>query len=859
MLLRLLVALSPSIVIEGVRFSTITRKSLHFRSKTSTADPYGWDIQMNDVSKNSCYSLEEPRGSPIHSLRDTECVGYAKPSSKCRGGFPFYRFSAGSEDCIDCMEAGQCQLMCLSKGMDAAALVFSGDRRGAVECRCGATKNNMAVWGMLKAASADRQVNFGPVHSLLPPSTGSAVAMDDPRCRMVVFVYTDERESDGGIPSQFVETNGQDDFYIRSIVSGLADPGDVEDSSVEEMARVNRAMKERLELWLNKNPTGKVPADEMFVEQTSRVKHHTSPQCNNVNEPETCFESAVGAVLAANGWEETNPDGSYTSQYMTMMMSVSYVNWQSLFGVNVGNASQTIIQYKPSSYCSEGSNANNCPITCGKCGLYERSSQVASEFPTWLNENKDASTGIVTIPYVFDSANQFITPDIVSLTNNATAIWAAVTCVNFQQVAAAVPTASNAPYVLITAQTDSNGNPTGCLADPVGYPSPGSRPATINVGGCPQNKKPLGSLVHEFGHVLGMAHTQMRPDRDNYIQMNPAMVIPGYEPNFFLAPYDFDGDDGQYSPYDYGSIMQYTRTQAANPKFYNASDPHWSGTFELLQPLPAGVQLGQRNQLSASDIAEINSLYQCGNVLANTAHVTGPISSSQSQPVAPTQAPASSQENASLSPAQSQPVAVAPSQAPGSSQENSSLSPAQSQSVPPSQGAPSKPTLGSGGANGTTAAGSTVNVWDGWEENVKTIADGISGILESANITLSSDQVDLLQNLLDQEQKIYSDFDKAVTTQQFTSGWRNTVTGVAASVLKIIGVARASSEAFKAGRNPSKQGVLDSQSVQNLVKIIKNTQLVYEKFDAYSNSFFPSHDAKEMLKSRKARLVVFRR
>jgi len=314
--------------------------------------------------------------------------------------------------------------------------------------------------------------------------------------------------------------------------------------------------------------------------------------------------------MAANGWAIQTRDGSFTSEFMTAMMTISFDMWQTLFGAG----SDKVNNYSKSGFCSAANNAKNCPITCGKCKLYDRSSASASMYESWLATNKDSKTGVVTIPYVFDNANKFVTNTVKDMTRNATAIWAAVTCVDFKELDQ-VPKGER--YIIVTADVDANGNPSGCLADPVGLAPDADHPTRVNLGGCSENKRPLGSMIHEFGHVLGLVHTQMRPDRDRYITLNPAMVKQGFEPNFFLSPYAFDGDDGVYSPYDYGSIMHYTRTQAANAAKFQAGSTDWSGTFKLLQTLSAGVTLGQRDRISTLDVAEVNSIYQCNGVLAS--------------------------------------------------------------------------------------------------------------------------------------------------------------------------------------------------------------------------------------------------
>lgn len=162
--------------------------------------------------------------------------------------------------------------------------------------------------------------------------------------------------------------------------------------------------------------------------------------------------------------------------------------------------------------------------------------------------------------------------------------------------------------------------------------------------------------------------------------------------------------------------------------------------------------------------------------------------------------------------------------------------------------------------NGPNILGGGANVWDGWRDDMNTIQDSVNALLDSTNINLSSRQLDLIQSLLKSSQKVYWVFDTGVTSQKFDPNWRDTVTGIAVTVIKIIKDARAGLAAYKAGKNPSQESILDSKSINYLVKAVRATQKVYAKLDAYSRSILASHDAKEIvspkLKRNKAAAVV---
>ena len=104
-----------------------------------------------------------------------------------------------------------------------------------------------------------------------------------------------------------------------------------------------------------------------------------------------------------------------------------------------------------------------------------------------------------------------------------------------------------------------------------------------------------GSTIHEIGHVIGLWHEQSREDRDLFVTINWAKIIPGTEHNF--NQHIADGDD--IGAYDFGSIMHYPR---------NAFSVDGTDTITPIVAVPPGVTIGQRNGLSAGDIAAANTL-----------------------------------------------------------------------------------------------------------------------------------------------------------------------------------------------------------------------------------------------------------
>uniref|UniRef100_A0A0K0D7G0 Metalloendopeptidase n=1 Tax=Angiostrongylus cantonensis TaxID=6313 RepID=A0A0K0D7G0_ANGCA len=106
-------------------------------------------------------------------------------------------------------------------------------------------------------------------------------------------------------------------------------------------------------------------------------------------------------------------------------------------------------------------------------------------------------------------------------------------------------------------------------------------------------------VQHELLHVIGLWHEHMRYDRDQYVRVLRQNIAPGYESQFKKIS---SSESTVYGlPYDYRSIMHYSKTAFAIPGTI---------TMETRDPRYMNV-IGRQNDASRSDYLKVCQIYGC--------------------------------------------------------------------------------------------------------------------------------------------------------------------------------------------------------------------------------------------------------
>lgn len=119
-----------------------------------------------------------------------------------------------------------------------------------------------------------------------------------------------------------------------------------------------------------------------------------------------------------------------------------------------------------------------------------------------------------------------------------------------------------------------------------------------NIKIAPDQASNLMVLRHELGHTLGFAHEHSRPERDRFIRLNLANVIPGLRDQFSI----FTGPIITRGPYDIKSIMHY-KSYSTAPAGCSVYDP----TKPMLTTINGGAILN--TDLSTLDVQGVAKAY----------------------------------------------------------------------------------------------------------------------------------------------------------------------------------------------------------------------------------------------------------
>ncbi|CAF4174467.1 unnamed protein product, partial [Rotaria sordida] len=139
-------------------------------------------------------------------------------------------------------------------------------------------------------------------------------------------------------------------------------------------------------------------------------------------------------------------------------------------------------------------------------------------------------------------------------------------------------------------------NGDGC-SSPVGRYTGYTMNRTVNLQypGCIDD----GRIMHELLHTLGFYHEQSRWDRDNYVRINFTNIQPGMTHNF--EKYNSTYTSTLNTSYDYASVMHYE------------NDAFSVNGYPTIETIQGNFSIGQRDNMSDTDIYEVRLFYNCSS------------------------------------------------------------------------------------------------------------------------------------------------------------------------------------------------------------------------------------------------------
>ncbi|KFB39559.1 AGAP008510-PA-like protein [Anopheles sinensis] len=197
------------------------------------------------------------------------------------------------------------------------------------------------------------------------------------------------------------------------------------------------------------------------------------------------------------------------------------------------------------------------------------------------------------VPYSISTKS--FKPNEIRTIQEAMSVFHMKTCVRFMP-----RTPQSQYYVRITS------NNAGCYASVGRQLDNGQNVMNLQTPACLTR----GTPIHELMHVLGFLHEVSRPDRDEYVYVNRSALKPEYQTNAFYNTNfaKFERNVETYNiPYNYGSIMHYTRYAGARDRRYPV----------LMNKKPYSEPDFGHHTLSQSDIDAVNSRY-CRNSISQS-------------------------------------------------------------------------------------------------------------------------------------------------------------------------------------------------------------------------------------------------